>query len=318
MSKFLSILEFIRNNNLNEGIQDILKPKSEEEIIKNVIESFDNEKDLDYKFIKLEDFNRKNVLHFLSKEKIRIFLIEYLKYKSNRWIRGGMEQLIRDNIWIRNYLTKEEIDKFIFNFKMQQFKSKYPELEQPKSLKDLLRIEKEQRKNVRQTKVNSLLKLIKDDLPYKSIHRILDERIKLNQFTFLYEILYWFNNHKGSSYIIEFIEPLFELLDDKLYRIERSFFNLGSARDQWGLNFIEKLITKEILIRQKEGNKQYVIINRQYKDDNYFVSNHYYEMLKILTKLIEENKIEGLYENNTIINKPQKRFVIDIKNYKLR
>jgi len=283
-----------------EGIMDILKPKTEEEIINSAKKLLSGKLD----FYKLVELNRKGVLKILFDNgallKDEIHDIIFDKMTKDNWYRRGIGAFIRDYKFIKQYLTEEELDKFILDYNLKQFKYRNPEIKEvPKTLKDIRKIDKDRVYNEKKNRATEFINLIKGNFSYKSLHRIIDERINLGQLDFLIKTINFYNSHKGSSYIIPFLKALYNLLDNKSNKIIRSSFSLGSiVRDQWGMHFLDKLASDGILEKKKKVNLQYFELNKDYKSIEK-PSSHYYFILKTLSDIIAEYKLESLYESTS-------------------
>ena len=260
-----------KEKSINEGVSDFLKPKSEEEIINAAKLLLKQVENLD--FYKLKDLNNKGVLKLLSdKNELNINDIRNIilnKLTNENWFGGGIELFIRQNNWIKEYLTDEDLEHIIFNYNLKEFKQRNPDSPEPKNLKELRKMERQRIENERNKRISDLFNIIKGNIKSESIDKIIKERIKRNQFTYLIEVLNLYNNHKVSQYTNKYIRLIFELLDGQKDFVRRIEFIPSSKGEQWGLEFINKLSYLNIIEKFKKGNLQLLKANKNYIDKTY-------------------------------------------------
>jgi len=305
MTKFKANLKSMRQNIpeealskysfLNEALTDILQPKSEKEVISSALDKINAININVYNdWGVFDELQRHDVLKLLPKDLVHDKLIAVLDSDRN-WFRKGIEVWFREREWIYNYLSKDEVEQMIIKYKFNEFKRKNPEATKPQTLKDMKKLEADFKIQGQKEKVEDFLHIIKGNLPFRSIHKIIDERIKRNQFTLIVKSLLFFEKHKTSYKLMAFIMKAFDVADGKT--IPRSEFGTNSTGEQWGIEFIDNLIKIKLFVLTKQGNKMFVSKNPEFKENKITVSQKYYDTLLAFVELIEKYKIKDLYES---------------------
>ncbi len=286
---------------LVEDISNVLKPKSEEDIFKEANDYLEKE---DLRLYELEKLHNSGVLKILPKEKVRQAIIDTTgRETKNRWRSTNLIQ--SNNNWMLTYISRDEFQKILDEAKYDELMVKYGHLPYVlpkytgKGPKELRQLEKEFKFLHDKNFFEEIIKLLYYNLSHKSILRIVHERIKRNQFVFFVKAINYIDDHKNSHYPPGHVKKVLRLLDGSESQMERSAFRVARG-NQFGLKFINDLINDGILILYKEGNKQILKANPNYKDSETFVSENYYKFLKYLTSNIEKYNLTKLNESNEI------------------
>jgi len=286
---------------LVEDISGVLKPKTEEDIIKSG-EDFLNNPDID--LYQIQNLHKNNVLQVLPKEKVKQAILKAASKESKHWKPIQRLRLYKD--WMIDYISNDEYDQLENRAKFQEIKNKYnvPSISdteyQGQSWKDLNKIEKQFKFESDKHFFQKIIDLITYNLTNKSILRIIHERIKKNQFVFIVKAVNYITEHKNSHYPIGHVKKALRLLDGEESQIERSAFRVARGH-QFGLEFVDDLVDDGILRMHKEGNKQVLTANPNYKDSETYVSDNYYRFLKYLTSNIEKYNLTKLNESKNEI-----------------
>ena len=287
---------------LVEGIGDVLKPKAEEDVIKDANAYLEKE---DLTLYDLETLHRSGVLKLLSKEKVRQTIIDTAKTNfKNRWRATNLAKSYSH--WILDYISSEDYQKILDEAKYNELINKYGHLPYvlPKysgqGHKEMIQMEKEFKFLYNKNFFEKIIELLYYKLSHKSILRIVQERIKRNQFVFFVKAIDYINDHRNSHYPPTHVKRALNLLDGIDSEIDRSVFRVTRG-DQFGLKFVDDLVEDGILRMHKEGNKQVLTANPNYKDSETYVSDNYYRFLKYLTSNIEKYNLTKLNESKNEI-----------------
>lgn len=287
---------------LVEGIGDVLKPKAEEDVIKDANAYLEKE---DLTLYDLETLHRSGVLKLLSKEKVRQTIIDTAKTNfKNRWRATNLAKSYSH--WILDYISSEDYQKILDEAKYNELINKYGHLPYvlPKysgqGHKEMIQMEKEFKFLYNKNFFEQIIELLYYKLSHKSILRIVQERIKRNQFVFFVKAIDYINDHRNSHYPPTHVKRALNLLDGIDSEIDRSVFRVTRG-DQFGLKFVDDLVEDGILRMHKEGNKQVLTANPNYKDSETYVSDNYYRFLKYLTSNIEKYNLTKLNESKNEI-----------------
>lgn len=287
---------------LVEGINDVLKPKAEEDVIKDANEYIEKE---NLTLYDLEKLHRSGVLKLLPKEKIRQTIIDTAKTNlKNRWRATNLAKSYSD--WILDYISSEDYQKILDEAKYGELMNKYGHLPYvlPKysgqGHKEMIQMEKEFKFLHNKYFFEKIIELLYYKLSHKSIFRIVQERIKRNQFLFFVKAINYINDHKNSHYPPSHVKAVLRLLEGTDKQIDRSDFRVTRG-DQFGLKFVDDLVDDGILRMHKERNKQILTVNPNYKDSETYVSNNYYPFLKYLSENIEKYNLTKLNESKNEI-----------------
>lgn len=282
---------------LNEDISDVLKPKDKEEILKNA-KKFLEDPDISMNDIKKLDDD--GVLKLLSPEQIKQLIFNGLE-KKYYW--SPMNQLKGYKDLILKYITQDEYQIFLNKAKFEDIKRKYnflPTTAQKKyagqSWKELNKVEKEFKFEADKDFFEKIISILSYDLKYKSILRIVHERIKRNEFVFFVKTINFLIKHRHSHYPIGFVQKILKLLDGSNNETPRSEFAVAKG-NQFGLEYVDDLVQDGILRKYKIANKQIIAKNEDYKDSETYVAQNYYKFMNYLTSNIEKYGISGLNES---------------------
>jgi hypothetical protein len=174
--------------------------------------------------------------------------------------------------------------------------------ETPQNRKELKNLEKEAKFNKDKLWFYKTLEIIKEESYFKSITKIIRDKINKNQFRFIFELYQLSKEHKNSSYALAFMSYVSELANEITSEMPRSNFNIPRG-NQWGLQFLDKLVDIGFFKIKKEKNKQFVYRNKLYKDSEEFITQNYYKLMRDLTDEIENFNVPGLYEGKNEVNK---------------
>ena len=105
-------------------------------------------------------------------------------------------------------------------------------------------------------------------------------------------------------------------MDQKWEYFPRAEFKSSTAGFQWGLEWVDNMIQIGLLDLFKRGNKQYIKLNPNYKDDEEFVAAHYYKLIKYLIDQIKKFDISELNEEVRDLFKPKSEDVMLINGQK--
>lgn len=282
---------------LIEAISDVFKPKAEEDIIKDANEYIKKD---DLTLYEIEKLHTSGVLKLLPKEKVRQLIINTAKRNfNNRW--RGTKLAKSYSHWVLDYISTEDYNKILDEAKYNELMNKYGYLPYvlPKYTgqghKEMIKMEKEFKFLYNKHFFEEIIKLLYYNLSYKSILRVVQERIKQNQFVFFVKAINYINDHKNSHYPPNHVKKILRLFDGDPSEIERSVFRVTRG-DEFGLSFVDDLVEDGILRMHKEGNKQILTVNPNYKDSETYVSDNYYRFLKYLTSNIEKYNLTKLNE----------------------
>lgn len=287
---------------LDEAIGDVFKPKAEEDVIKDANDFLERE---DLTLYQIELLHKSGVLKLLPKEKVRQTIIDTARrIFKNRWRAPKLVQSYSD--WVLDYISKEDYHKLLDEAKYQELMNKYGHLPYvlPKYTgqghKEMIQMEKEFKFLSNKNFFEQIIDLLYYKLSHKSILRIVQERIKRNQFIFFVKAIDYINGHRNSHYPPTHVKRALHLLDGTDRQIDRSVFRVARG-DQFGLSFVDDLVEDGILRMHKEGNKQVLTANPNYKDSEAYVSDNYYRFLKYLTSNIEKYNLTKLNESKNEI-----------------
>lgn len=305
MSKFLVNLKSMKQNTpeeavkkyptiLGEALSDVLKPKTEDELASSIDNIMNEPKPSFYSIKKLHE---KGLLKNYPKEKIRTAIN---KSEIPTW------RIKEELKWLKYYLTKEEIDSFKFKEELSSYernlKRYSKDISRPTNRKELRSLEKEAKFNKDKRWFNETIEIIKEGSYYKSIAKIIRDKINKNQFRFIFEMYQLSKDHKNSHYTHAFMRRANKIVQDVIPSMARSEFKVPQG-NQWGLQFIDKLVNLGFFKIEKEKTKQFVVLNRSYKDSEEFITQNYYKLMRDLTDEIENFNVPGLYEGKNEVNK---------------
>lgn len=287
---------------LVEGIGDVFKPKAEEDVIKDANAYLEKG---DLTLYDLDKLHQSGVLKLLPKEKVRQIVIDTAKATlKNRWRATKLAKSNSD--WLLDYISAEDYNKILDEAKYEELMNKYGHLPYvlPKysgqGHKEMIQMEKEFKFLYNKNFFEQIIELLYYKLSHKSILRIVQERIKRNQFVFFVKAIDYINDHRNSHYPPTHVKRALNLLDGIDSEIDRSVFRVTRG-DQFGLKFVDDLVDDGILRMHKEGNKQVLTANPNYKDSETYVSDNYYRFLKYLTSNIEKYNLTKLNESKNEI-----------------
>jgi len=278
-----------------EGMEDILVPKSLDNIQDDVLNKINSgEISLDLLYI----IHNKISLNFISKHILTDLFLSLLNKKLDKRRGNTFLNFKKNYNWIKEYLTKDLWNNVLVRAAYKDLKEKYPDkffiYTEPKTLKEIREIEKNIKFEKEKTSFLRFFNLLKGDSSYKSIQRIIQLRIKKNQFKFLVFIFDLMKYHKNSYHTLNYIEKIYNLMDRRIEEIPRAEFRILLAKKQWGLEFIDNMIGVGLLDFFKKGNKQLIKLNTNYEDSVSYDSYNYNKMIEYLTDQIEKFGIKEI------------------------
>lgn len=247
-----------RYDKIFEGISDVLKPKEKDDIMADALNLLETK---DLSFSELETLERNGILGMLPKNAVHDKLYNALINGYFRHRPGGAKKYIGQKQWISNYLSKEEIEKIILSHAIAQFNSlggKLPD-EPITSLTQLNKINKERQSNEKKQYFVKFLKAIKGNIPTKSIDALVETITNQGYFFLLEQSIRLYESHPGSYKVENLVKMAFNIVMNN-QKIARSKFGWTTG-EQWGLEFADDLMRRNILKLEKEGNKQYLVKN---------------------------------------------------------
>lgn len=299
-------IEAIVKYPLVEGINDVLKPKSEEEIL-------DAANRLLYKspppsLYDLYPLHNSGILKLLDKDKLKTLITSHLLEEANSnknlW---KIHNRIKKYAWTQEYVDPK-IWEEVYN------KTRYIEAVQAyasnvvdqlgltneysgQTKQEIIQIEKDlKREHEKQHSFLPFIKIIKGDLPYKSLSRIIRERIKRNQFSFFYySYLYTFKIHPTSHFPLEHIRDLSQLVDKKVDKVAVADLRQGTSGRKVD-SLLDPLIRIGLFETFKQGNKQFIQANPGFKENEDFISRNYYKFVNELYDKADEYDVPELNE----------------------
>lgn len=291
---------------LGEAIGDILQPKPKEDIIKSANKMLYDEPSL-YTLHSLHD---KGVLQMLDKDKVIKELIRLLQIEADIKNTWRIHQAFKKYEWTKNYIPVETWEDLFNKTRYKELISKYSSaIDVPEysgqTQKELVKLEKELKKEDKKQQFLPFIKLLKGDLPYKSLSRIIRERIKRNQFTFFANAYnYIFKLHPNSHFPMEHVRDLEPLITGKLDKFPIADLRQGTSGRKID-SFLRPMRDHGVLSVFKIGNKQYVKANPNFRESEDYISRSYYKLVKELYDQIEDYNIAELNESIQDMFKPK-------------
>jgi hypothetical protein len=254
---------------LGEAISDVLVPKSKEEIAdeakRRLADADEGE---------IEKLHQQGILSSLPEEDLKKIASELVKdLKDRTWIYPKTEEkLLKRKSFLGTYLPKEEFEDFVISRRWKEMTRWFSELKDkpaPSTVKELNKIEKEQRLKNNQKYVQQQIDLIKGRRKNQSIYEALRTRALAGQFHFVEALWNLYMSHPRSYHSYDYNKLIYSLLDGENQELERSSFSQSSSRDQWGISFVNSLIRRGMLEHFKRGNKQLLKLSPDWKKQGY-------------------------------------------------